>query len=94
MLALPTSPYRVTAPVVEALAAQSPSREALQAAVPALDAFVQGSGDAFFAPRRNRAAAMPFNGFPPGTEDHYRTAGVRSLSDTIAARTLEAEHRG
>ncbi|HEX6975262.1 MAG TPA: hypothetical protein VF147_12745, partial [Vicinamibacterales bacterium] len=83
-LALPLHPY--VAPVREWLAASQPDRTQIKTLAEPLNALLENSQDALAL--ADKAAGMPFVGFPPGTEFNYRTAGLSSLALTISARTL------
>ncbi len=92
MLALGSNPYRVTAPIREWLAEPNPNRQSLQPLVIPLRRLVQESRDALIL--ADKAAELPFTGFPAGTEYSYRTAGISALSELIAARTLSLSESG
>jgi hypothetical protein len=92
MLALGSSPYRVITPVREWLAEPRPNRQSLQPLAIPVRQLVQESRDALLL--ADKAAELPFTGFPAGTEYSYRTAGVGALSELITARTLSLSESG
>lgn len=92
MLALGNSPYRVITPVREWLAEPNPSRQSLEPLAIPLRKLVHESRDALML--ADKAAELPFKGFPAGTEYSYRTAGVGALSELITARTLSLSEAG
>ena len=92
MLALGSSPYRVITPIREWLAEPNPNRQALAKLATPLQQLVQESRDALML--ADKAAELPFTGFPAGTEYSYRTAGVGALSELISARTLSLSEAG
>jgi len=92
MLALGTNPSRVTTPIREWLAEPAPDRQLLPKLVPPLQQFVQETHDAIVL--ADKAAGLPFTGFPGGTEYSYRAASVADLSDLVAARTLSLSASG
>jgi hypothetical protein len=92
MLALGTSPSRAITPIREWLAEPTPSREALQQLAAPVHELARNSSDALLL--ADKAAELPFDGFPAGTEYSYRTAGVSDLSELITARTLSLSQSG
>ncbi len=92
MLALGTNPSRAIGPIREWLAERTPHREALQQLAVPVHELVRNSSDALLL--ADKAAELPFEGFPPGTEYNYRTAGVSALSGLITARTLSLSQSG
>jgi hypothetical protein len=92
MLALGTSPSRAITPIREWLLAPTPNREALQQLARPVHELVRKSSDALLL--ADKAAELPFDGFPAGTEYSYRTAGVSDLSELITARTLSLSQSG
>jgi hypothetical protein len=92
MLALGTNPSGAITPIREWLVAQSPSREKLHQLAGPLHELVRNSNDALLL--ADKAAELPFDGFPAGTEYSYRTAGVSALSELITARTLTLSQSG
>lgn len=92
MLALGTNPSGTITPIREWLMAQSPSREKLDQLAAALHELARNSSDALLL--ADKAAQLPFDGFPAGTEYSYRTAGVGALSELITARTLSLSQSG
>ena len=86
MLALGSSPWRAITPIREWLVEPKPNREQLQQLAGPVQELVRNSGDALSL--ADKASALPFDGFPAGTEYSYRTAGVSALSELITARTL------
>lgn len=92
MLALGTSPSRAITPIRESLAAPTPNPEALQQLAGPVRELVQRSSDALLL--ADKAAELPFDGFPAGTEYSYRTAAVSALSQLITARTLSLSQSG
>ena len=92
VLALHSSPYGVMTPIRERLAQPKVDRESLlQIASPLLQ-LVQESRDPLLL--ADKAAGLPFNGFPAGTEFSYRTSGLLNLSELITARTLNLSLTG
>ncbi|MDO8794603.1 MAG: hypothetical protein Q7J25_08295 [Vicinamibacterales bacterium] len=92
MLALGTSPYRVTTPIREWLAEPAPDRQSLPKLVTPLQQCVEDARDALTL--ADQAARLPFNGFPGGTEYSYRAASVAELSELVSARTLSLSASG
>jgi hypothetical protein len=92
MLSLGTNPSGAITPIREWLVAQSPSREKLDQLAAPLYELARNSSDALLL--ADKAAQLPFDGFPAGTEYSYRTAGVSALSELIAARTLSLSQSG
>lgn len=86
MLALGTNPSRAVTPIREWLVAPQPNRDELQQLAGPVHELVRNSSDALLL--ADKAAELPFDGFPAGTEYSYRTAGVSALSELITARTL------
>jgi hypothetical protein len=86
MLALGTNPSRAVTPIREWLVAPQPNRDELQQLAGPVYELVRNSSDALLL--ADKAAELPFDGFPAGTEYSYRTAGVGALSELITARTL------
>jgi hypothetical protein len=92
MLALGTSPSRAITPVREWLVEPKPSRNELQQLAGPVHELVRNSNDALLL--ADKAAELPFDGFPAGTKYNYRTAGVSALSELITARTLSLSQSG
>jgi len=92
MLALGTNPSGAITPIREWLLAQRPSREKLDPLAGPLRELVRNSNDALLL--ADKAAELPFDGFPAGTEYSYRTAGISELSELITARTLTLSQSG
>ena len=92
MLALGTNPSAAITPIREWLVGESPSREKLDELAAPLHELVRRSSDALLL--ADKAAELPFEGFPAGTEYSYRTAGLLALSQLITARTLSLSHSG
>ena len=92
MLALGTRPWGATTPIREWLAEPKPNREQLQQLAAPVQELVRNSSDALSL--ADKASALPFDGFPAGTEYSYRTAGVSALSELITARTLSLSQSG
>lgn len=92
MLALGANPYRAITPIREWLANPKPNRQSLQQLAMPLHELVGRSSDALML--ADKAARLPFNGFPAGTEYSYRTASVSALSELITARTLSLSQSG
>jgi hypothetical protein len=92
MLALGSSPGRAIAPIREWLVDPEPDRDELRRLAGSLHELVRNSNDALLL--ADKAAELPFDGFPAGTEYSYRTAGIGVLSELIAARTLSLSQSG
>lgn len=92
MLALGTSPSRAITPIREWLVQPMPNRDTLQQLAEPLHELVRNSSDALLL--ADKAAELPFDGFPAGTEYSYRTASVSALAELIAARTLSLSQSG
>jgi hypothetical protein len=92
MLALGTSPSPAITPIREWLVEPTPNREAVQQLAGPVHELVRNSSDALLL--ADKAAELPFDGFPAGTEYSYRTAGVSDLSELMTARTLSLSQAG
>lgn len=92
MLALGTNPSGAITPIREWLVAESPNQEKLDELAAPLHELVRSSTDALLL--ADKAAELPFDGFPAGTEYNYRTAAVLALSELITARTLTLSQSG
>ena len=92
MLALGSSRWRAITPIREWLVEPQPNRERLQQLARPVQGLVRNSTDALSL--ADKASALPFEGFPAGTEYSYRTAGVGALSELITARTLSLSQSG
>lgn len=92
MLALGTSPSRAITPIRESLVGPTHDRETVQQLSGPVHELVRNSSDALLL--ADKAAELPFDGFPAGTEFSYRTAGVSNLSELITARTLSLSQSG
>jgi hypothetical protein len=91
-LALGSQPYKEIVSVREWLARANPDRQSLEQLAAPLRRKVEASSDALAL--ADKAAALPYAGFPAGTEFSFRTAGVGSLSELITARTLSLSQSG
>jgi hypothetical protein len=92
MLALGASPTGAITPIREWLAVPQPNRDGLTRLAGPVHELVRQSSDALLL--ADKAAGLPFNGFPAGTEYSYRAAGVGALSELITARTLSLSVSG
>jgi len=92
MLALEAESSAVVTPVQEWFAAQAPDPKALQTLAVPLAQLVDGTREAVSL--ADKAAALPFNGFPGGTEFSYRASGMAHLWSLINARTLHLSASG
>lgn len=94
MLAMGTSPSPSgsAALIHEWLLEPRPDRDTLQRLAEPLHELVKGSSDALLL--ADKAAALPFDGFPEGTDYSYRAAGVGRLLRLVSARTLSLSQSG
>lgn len=92
MLALGRNPYPVNAPVRDWLTSATPAQQLPPGLATALRDLVAESSDALLL--ADKAAQLPFTGFPAGTDYSYQTASIGTLSELIAARSLSLSASG
>ena len=92
MLALAQAPYRVNSDVGEWLARSPHAQQLPEQLETSLHALVLESRDALLL--ADKAATLPFTGFPGGTDYSYRSAGIGNLYELVATRSLSLSVSG
>lgn len=92
MLALGRNPNDVVKPIRDWMADPSPDWKSLPALTMPLQQYVDESEEALML--ADKASALPFEGFPAGTEYSYLAASVRALNELNVARTLSRSLAG
>jgi hypothetical protein len=92
ILALGNAPFDELGPVRGWLTEPNPDRRMLEPLLGPLNQRVVAAEDALRL--ADAAAALPFEGYPPGTEFSYRVSAVWTLSELATARTLSLSAQG